>query len=218
MKNRFADVVIALIGLPGAGKGTQAQLLGAGGWFHINVGGLVRSEVAAGTSWGMRAAVVMRRGDLLPSQAIQDLLSRELRSGMPPVVIEGYPRRLSEAGTLPGLCGYEAVFIPFLFDLPAELAISRLAGRLVCARCERVARRGADSACPHCSGPLASRDDDMSREAVRRRLGAFERETVPLVDHYRARGELEVIDARLDEGTVHARLISRVAARSRLSA
>jgi adenylate kinase len=209
--------VIALIGLPGAGKGTQAQLLASDGWFHINVGGLVRSEVVAGTSWGTRAAATMRRGDLVPSQAIQDLLACEFKNGKPPVVIEGYPRRLSEASTLPGLCGYEVIFIPFLFDVPAELAILRLAGRVVCGRCERVAIRGSCGVCPQCSGPLVSRDDDMSHETVRRRLLNFERETIPLIESYRSRGELEVINACLDEASIHEELTSRVASRCRLS-
>jgi adenylate kinase len=205
--------VIALIGLPGAGKGTQAQLLEEDGWFHVNVGGLVRSEVAAGTRWGTQAAATMRRGDLVPSQAVQDLLARELRNGKPPVVIEGYPRRLSEAGTLPGLCGYDAMFIPVLFDIAAEPAIRRLAGRFVCGRCERVANRERNGVCPQCAGPLVCRDDDISRETVRRRLLNFERETVPLIEYYRSRGELEVVNAGLDEASVRQELASRVASR-----
>jgi adenylate kinase len=209
--------VVALIGLPGAGKGTQAQLLARHGWFHVNVGGLVRSEVTSGTRWGMQAAAMMRRGDLVPSQAIQDLLVREFGNGKPPVVVEGYPRRLSEAGTIPGLCGYEALFIPFLFDVSAELAISRLAGRLVCARCGCVVSGGIHSVCPRCSGPLVSRDDDVSREAIRRRLRNFEHETVPLIESYKSRGELEVINACHDEASVHEELTSRVKSRCGLS-
>jgi len=205
--------VLALIGLPGAGKGTQAQLLAGQGWFHINVGGLVRSEVAAGTTWGVRAAAAMRSGDLVPSQAIQELLARELRGGRLPMVIDGYPRRLSETSTLPDLFKRDVAFMPFLFDLPANSAISRLAERLVCGRCEYVARRGSHSACPRCSGLLVSRDDDSSLEAMRKRLQNFERETVPLIEHYRSRGELEIINALLDESSIHEELVSRITTR-----
>jgi adenylate kinase len=205
--------VVALIGFPGAGKGTQAQLLAGNGWFHINVGGLVRAEVAAGSSWGVKAAAAMRRGDLVPSQDVQDLLARELRKEQLPVVIEGFPRRLSEAGSLPRLYEYEAEPIYLWFDIPADAAMSRLAGRVVCARCECVARKGEHRVCPRCAGPLVSRDDDSSREAVGRRLQNFERETLPLIEYYQSRSELEMIDALLDESTIQQEIAARIAAR-----
>jgi adenylate kinase len=208
--------VIALMGLPGAGKGTQAQLLARHGWSHINVGGLVRSEVAAGTGWGERAAAVMRRGDLVPSQAVQDLLAHELSGWKLPVVIDGYPRRLDEANSLPGLFRREIRLIYFLFDIPFEVAVLRLARRLVCGTCEYVARRGGYNTCPRCSGDLVVREDDNSREAVQRRLRNFERETVPLLEHYRSRGELEVINALPDEVQIYAELTARIERRCNL--
>jgi Adenylate kinase len=94
-----AGLAMVLMGLPGAGKGTQAQLLADQGWSHINVGGLIRSEVAAETAWGIHAAALMHRGDLVPSQDIQSLVARELERRTLPVVIEGYPRRIREAYT-----------------------------------------------------------------------------------------------------------------------
>jgi adenylate kinase len=200
--------------LPGAGKGTQAQLLADQGWSHVNVGGLARSEVAAGTEWGKRAAAVMERGDLLPSQDIQDLIADELRRGQPPVVIEGYPRRLSEAPSLPILCGAGTTLVPIFLDIPLATSAGRLAQRLVCDRCGRVTREGKWSACPRCSGPLAGRADDKSQDAVARRLQNFERETVPLIEYYRSRGELEIIDAGQDEASVHREIITRISARS----
>ena len=177
----------------------------------------MRSEVTAGTRWGARAAVVMKLGDLVPSQAIQDLLAREIRNRKFPLVIEGYPRRLSEADSLPALCGHEAMLIYFLFDIRADAAVSRLAARLVCSRCGCAASRRKHSVCPRCSGPLASRDDDSSPNAIRRRLQNFERETVPLIEYYKSRGELEVIDALLEESSVYEELTSRIAGRCRLS-
>jgi adenylate kinase len=210
-----SDVLVVLIGLPGAGKGTQAQLLARQGWFHINVGGLVRSEVAAGTTWGAQAAARMRSGDLLPSQDVQDLLARELRRSTFPVVLDGYPRRLSEASTPPDLCAREVIFIPFLLDMPPDAAMARLAGRVVCGRCEYATRRTGHTVCPRCSSPLVSRGDDSSREAIGRRLANFERETTLLIEYYRLHGELETVDALLDETSLHAEITSRIARRCR---
>lgn len=201
------------MGLPGAGKGTQAQLLAGHGWHHISVGGLVRAEVVAGSRWGQRAAAMMRRGDLVPSRAIQDLLARELRNCKLPVVIDGYPRRLSEADSLSSLFGCETKLIYFFLDIPSKEAILRLAARLACGKCEYVVRRGEHASCPLCSGSLVSRDDDSSLEVVQRRLHNFGRETVPLVRHYQSLGELEIIDALLDEVNVHEELILRIEGR-----
>ena len=185
------------------------------GWCHINVGGLVRSEVAAGTEWGAQAFAAMQRGDLLPSQAIQSLIARELKRGKPPVVIEGYPRRLEEAPTLPVLCGRETTLIPVLIDIPLAASIARLAKRLVCDRCGQVTREGMQSVCPKCSGPLARRSDDKSQMAIERRLRNFELETVPLIAYYRSRGELETIKALQDEAEVHREIITRISVRCR---
>lgn len=115
---RRTGLVVVLMGLPGAGKGTQAQLLADRGWSHINVGGLIRSEVAAETAWGIQAAAIMHRGDLLPSQDIQNLVVRELNRRTLPVVIEGYPRRITEAYTLPDIFGQGIQQIPVLLRVP----------------------------------------------------------------------------------------------------
>jgi adenylate kinase len=209
------DVAVVLIGLPGAGKGTQAQLLADQGWSHVNAGGLARSEVAARTEWGKRAAAIMQRGDLLPSQDIQGLIARALRHSRPPVVIEGYPRRLSEASSLPVLCGAETTLVPIFLDIPLAASADRVAQRVICDRCGRVAREGRESVCSKCSGPLAGRADDKSQKAMARRLQNFERETVPLIEYYRSRGELETVDALQDEASVNREIIMEISARCR---
>lgn len=209
-----ADLVMVLMGLPGAGKGTQAQLLADQGWSHINVGGLIRSEVAAETAWGIRAAALMHRGDLLPSQDIQSLVARELERRTLPVVIEGYPRRIREAYTLFDIYGPGIRQIPVFLRIAQSTSIARLAGRLVCSQCETVTRRGGLDVCVKCSGPLTSRPDDTLRQTVYRRMRNFHLETIPLLALYQARGELETIDSAQDETAVHQEIIARIAARA----
>jgi adenylate kinase len=209
----YADVAVVLLGLPGAGKGTQAQLLADHGWTHINAGGLIRSEVAAETAWGVHAAALIRRGDLLPSREIESLIARELEHIRFPVVIEGYPRRITEAHTLPDICRQHMRQVPVFLEVSQSTSVARLTARLVCRRCGRVSRRGGRDACEKCSGPLITRPDDQLRETVTHRQRNFELETMPLIAYYRRRGELEVIDSARDETAVHAELIARIAAR-----
>lgn len=209
-----SEVAVVLLGLPGAGKGTQAQMLAERGWSHINVGGLIRSEVAAATAWGVHAAAIMQRGDLLPSQDIQNLVTRELIHRKFPVVIEGYPRRITEAHTLPDIYQQRMTQIPVYLDIPRSISIARLAKRLVCGQCGRVTKHEERNICAKCSGPLASRPDDRIQETVSRRLQNFELETLPLIAYYQERGELERVDSTRGESEVHGQVMARIAARS----
>jgi adenylate kinase len=156
----------------------------------------------------------MQRGDLLPSEAIQSIIARELKRGRPPVVIEGYPRRLEEAFTLPTLCGRTVTVIPVFLDIPQDVSIARLTKRVLCGRCGRVSMEEKHSICPKCDGLFITRDDDKSQATIERRFSIFERETVPLVRYYESQEELEVIDSSHDVVTVHRQIIARVSARS----
>ena len=209
------EVVVVLLGRPGSGKGTQAQFLADSGWSHLNVGGLIRSEVAAGTSWGRYATTVMLRGDLLPSSEIQNLINRSYDQSKLPLVVEGYPRRVHEARTLPDLFGATTIRIPVFLDLPRAVSVSRLTTRLVCQACGHVTREGTSPTCPRCAGPLTSRADDRLAGAVRRRQALFESQTLPLIAFYRQRGELELIDATQDEAVIHSDMLHRIEARCR---
>lgn len=161
----------------------------------------------------MHAATIMQHGDLLPSEDIQNLIARELKNSRPPVVIEGYPRRLSEASNLSILRGSEMTVIPVFLDVPLSIAISRVARRLVCSPCGRVTKEGYQAICPKCAGPLVARPDDRLTRVVNKRLRAFERETIPLIKYYKSHAELEIIEAIQDETTVHEKIVARIAAR-----
>jgi adenylate kinase len=209
------DLAVVLLGRPGAGKGTQAQLLADDGWSHLNAGGLVRSEVAADTEWGRDAATLMQRGELLPSADIQALISRELRDCHPPLVIEGFPRRVEEAWTLRALCGPRLLQVVVLIDTPAGVACQRLASRLVCVRCGQVCPASPRPRCPACGGAVARRDDDRLVESVRRRMYLYESLTSPLVRLYEQQGLLEVICGTRSDRQVHDDLLARIGDRVR---
>lgn len=205
-----SDVAVVLMGLPGSGKGTQAQLLETAGWSHINVGGLVRSEIAAGTEWGAQVLTTMQRGDLVPSQDVQRLIAKAMNSVDLPVVIEGYPRRLSEADTLPYICGPETMIVPFFLDVPLATALARVAQRLLCHLCGWVTKERLSTICARCGGSLISRNDDNVPGTVARRLEIFKCETVPLVELYRSNGQLEIIKSVRTELEVHEQILIRI--------
>lgn len=212
------DVSVVLLGRPGSGKGTQAQRLAEAGWSHVNAGGLVRAEVTAGTAWGRSAAAAVARGDLLPSADLAALISREVRRLPFPVVIEGYPRRLSEAATLPAVCGEETLLIPVLLQVSRPEALARVRARLVCRACGWVTSRsscpGPGGGCRKCSAPLISRADDVSEDVAARRMNLFETETFPLIDHLAGLGSLIIADSSQDPDTVYAEITGQIRQRS----
>jgi adenylate kinase len=210
ISGRAPEVVVLLLGLPGSGKGTQAQLLAKMGWSHVSAGGLVRSEVAMGTAWGRRAERMMQRGDLVPSSEIQGLLAPVLRDAQSPLVLEGYPKRLSEAISLSVLCQRAGPIIPFLLNVPQPVARHRLQGRRLCVECSWVTRAAQHTRCPRCGASLEMRRDDALDEAVLRRLQLFKTETLPLIAYYEGRGELESLDACATEMRIHKEIVSRI--------
>lgn len=175
---------VVLIGPPGSGKGTQSELLAKRlGLEHIAVGDLLRAEVDARTPLGQEVAEYMQRGDLVPDDVV-------LRMVMPKALaaaqangylLDGFPRSVEqaeEARTLAEAAGAAPQAVIYL-DVPrAELL------RRILARAE-----------------VEGRADD-NPETVGNRLEVFDEETHPLVDYYRGRGLLHVVDANQDEDAV----------------
>ena len=174
---------LVLLGAPGSGKGTQAARLKEHLQVpHISTGDLLRAEVAAGSPLGLQAKEVMARGDLVSDDILlgmlKDRFSREdTRNGF---ILDGYPRNLAQAAALDRLLQD----LGQKFDAAIQLAvdneqiIARLAGR---AKAE-------------------GRADDTP-DAVRHRLNVYDEQTAPVIEFYRAQGQLTVVDGvgSLDE-------------------
>ena len=196
---------LIFLGAPGAGKGTTAKLLAqAVGVPQISTGDILRAAVSAGTELGQQAGACMNRGELVPDVLILRLAEQRLRepdcdSGF---LLDGFPRTVPQALALEGLLAKLGVAIDFAVNLtvPRELIILRLTTRRTCSNpaCQaiynlrtkpsRVAGR-----CDLCGAPVVQRADE-TEEAIARRLDAYERQSAPLVDFYRARGRLFEID------------------------
>lgn len=197
---------IVLLGAPGAGKGTQAQRLVADyGVAHISTGDLLRAAVKAQSELGVAAKKYMDAGELVPDQLVIDLVKERLAAddAQKGFILDGFPRNTTQAVTLDtelAAMGRE-LDGALLVDVPAEVIIDRLSSRRTCRDCGYTA--GPDTTvCPSCAGEMYQRDDDKP-ETIKNRLDVYEKNTSPLVEHYRGQGILKVVDGNRDIDLVY---------------
>ncbi|MDQ3269378.1 MAG: adenylate kinase [Pseudomonadota bacterium] len=167
---------LVLLGAPGSGKGTQATRLKEHLQVpHISTGDLLRAEVAAGSKLGTEAKEVMARGDLVSDEILLGML--EDRFSRPDTqrgfILDGYPRNLAQADALDVLMTRigQPLDAAVQLDVPTELLVDRIAGR----------------------ASAEGRADD-SPDSVRKRLEVYDCQTAPVVEFYRQRGKLGVVD------------------------
>ena len=192
-------VRIALLGPPGAGKGTQAKELAKRlGIPHLSTGDLLREAARAKTSLGEEADVYMRAGRLVPDELVLRILQERLArpDAGRGFVLDGYPRNVAQAGELSRISPIDRVLS---FDIPESVLVERLTQRRSCPKCGtvyNVTTRPPKQAgvCDHDATTLLQRADDAP-EAVRTRLQVYREQTAPLLEHYRRLGLLTPIDA-----------------------
>lgn len=193
-----------LLGPPGVGKGTVAQILAKEyGVPQIATGDLFREAVAQGTELGLQAQGYMERGELVPDELVLGLL--EERLSQPDTqrgfFLDGFPRTLAQAQALEEFLGRRKERLDAVLYLEAddEVVVERLAGRRVCAQCGAIYHLRhhpprVEGRCDRCGGPLLQREDDRP-ETVRRRLEVYRRQTQPLVRFYQERSLLRLVGA-----------------------
>jgi adenylate kinase len=208
---------LVLLGKQGAGKGTQAaRVAGHFGVAQLSTGDLFREQAALGTAFGLEAKRYMDAGELVPDEIVIGVIEECLAPGGPlgdGFVLDGFPRTLPQAIELDRALGAVPLDLAIDLEVPREIVLDRIAGRRVCEHCQRVYHVSLppahDWTCDTCGGRVRQRDDD-TEEAVERRLALYERETLPILDYYRSRGLLAVVDG-VGEGTeVFERLVKVV--------
>ena len=186
-------MIVVLLGPPGAGKGTQGDLMAERlGIPKIATGDVLRSAVRAGTPLGLAARAAMDRGDLVPDDVILGIMKDALASPLAAqgAILDGVVRTVPQAEGLQRVLGelgreLDAVLI---FEVPDEELIRRLSGRTVCDTCQTpYTGREPGAACEKCGGHLVRRRDDEP-EAVRNRLAVYQRQTAPVIEWYRTHG------------------------------
>jgi adenylate kinase len=194
---------LVLLGAPGVGKGTQAELLNERlGACHLSTGDIFRAakcQANGELSPAMSAALqYMKRGELVPDQTVLQIVrerSRCLQCGGG-FLLDGFPRTVAQAEALQVTLKELGVTLDAVlsYELSREEVVARISGRRTCAKCKAIYHLEArppklPDICDDCGGPLTQREDDRP-EAVRVRLEAYEKSTAPLAEFYRQHGLL----------------------------
>jgi len=206
------------MGPPGAGKGTQAKkLAGKFGMAHLSSGDILRAERASGSPLGGKLARYMDAGKLVPDDVVVDVMVEALtgRGRDGGLLLDGFPRTVPQAEALDGQLAKAGKPLDAVVVMTAEpeLIVLRITGRRSCPACGRVYHlefmppRKA-GVCDACGKALVQREDD-AESVVRNRLAAYNRQTAPVVDYYRRRRGLKVIevDGGKDADEVLAQLV-----------
>lgn len=192
---------IIMLGAPGAGKGTQAEVI----CDRLNIptistGNIIREALKTGTEMGLKAKSFMEAGQLVPDEVvigiIKDRLAKDdCQNGF---ILDGFPRTIPQAEALDKM----GVVIDKVIDIevPDEKIIKRMSGRRVCEKCgasyhleyKKPAKEGV---CNSCAGTLVQRKDDHP-DTVKARLEVYHNETEPLKAYYEKQGKLSVVDGQ----------------------
>lgn len=198
---------LILLGAPGAGKGTQAEILSAKlGIPTISTGNILRAAIKDGTPIGLQAKSYMDAGKLVPDSVIIGIVAQRLEqpdcaNGF---ILDGVPRTIGQAEAL------DEAGVTFDHVISIEISdgeiVDRMAGRRVCSSCGAPYHINAkppkqEGVCDSCGGPLVQRDDDKA-ETVLHRLEVYHAETEPLKGYYETKGILSpVANQATIEGT-----------------
>ncbi len=199
---------LILLGAPGVGKGTQADLLHQKlGACHLSTGDVFRAAARQSEcelSPAMKAATeYMRRGELVPDTTVWEMV-RE-RSGClrcaGGFILDGFPRTLAQAESLRQLMENEGLSLNAVvsYDLPVSAIVERLSGRRTCEQCRSVFHvtdrpPQVEGVCDRCGAKLFQREDDRA-ESIRVRLEAYDQSTAPLIEFYKKLGLLMSVEA-----------------------
>ena len=205
-------MIIVLLGPPGAGKGTQGEILAHKlGIPKIATGDVLRAAVRDGTEQGLAAKAYMDRGDLVPDSVILGIMKDVFssRSTADGAILDGVVRTVPQAEGLTTMLAELGRKVDkfLLFDIDDDELVKRLGGRTVCDKCQTPYRGlEPDTICEKCGGTLIRRKDDEP-EAIRNRLDVYRAQTAPVIDWVKEKDlELSKIDATgaLDEITDRA--------------
>jgi adenylate kinase len=204
-----------LLGAPGSGKGTQAEMITR--QFGIPVtspGAILRREKDLGTPLGQQTAEITQRGGLVPDEIIIKLIEDWLRlHGSHGFVFDGFPRTLPQAESLSSILTrlHTALDLAIWLEVSEETVRDRISSRLQCRSCGFTTSAGSAKfaerpVCPYCDGPLVRRNDD-DLAVLQNRLAEFKSKTQPLTSYYEKMSILRRIDGNRDREAVFSDII-----------
>ncbi|MCK5450329.1 MAG: adenylate kinase [Candidatus Omnitrophica bacterium] len=194
---------MVLLGPPGAGKGTQADMLiKAYGLLHISTGAMLREAVKEGGELGAEIETYMNSGELVPDDIVTKAVTERMNKpdAADGVILDGYPRTRIQAESLDKALREEnkSLDTVLYFKTSEEVAVYRLSGRRVCEKCGKnyhvvnIPPR-VENICDKCNVKLIQREDD-SPETVKNRLAVYGKRTKDLIVYYNEKGLLNEVD------------------------
>ena len=203
---------IILLGAPGAGKGTQAEVICDRLQIPtISTGNIIREALKSGTEMGLKAKAFMEAGQLVPDEVVIGIIKERLakddcQNGF---ILDGFPRTIPQAEALDAM----GVEINKVIDIEVsdEDIVKRMSGRRVCEKCgasyhlefKKPAKEGV---CNLCTGTLVQRKDDHP-DTVLSRLKVYHEETEPLKDYYEKQGKLTIVEGQHDIADTTAKVL-----------
>jgi adenylate kinase len=211
---------LIFLGPPGAGKGTQAmQVAKVKGLPHLSTGDMFRDHVGRGTALGLQAKPIMERGELVPDSIVLGMV--EERVARPDCangfVLDGFPRTIPQAQGLDELLARRGFGKALVLHIAVEYEklLKRLTGRRTCSVCGEIYNIYArppkvEGKCDKDGGDLTQRKDDRE-EVIRERIAAYDKQTKPLIEYYRAQSGLVDIDGSMDAEAVTRAVLATLA-------
>lgn len=196
---------IIFIAPPGAGKGTQSDLLVKKyGYVHVSTGELFRNEVALGTELGKNIEDTMNKGILISNEIVTELLrkrfsEKDVNDGF---ILEGYPRKIEQSLLLDNILDEFSLKIDRVIYLrtDVDVAMRRALARITCPKCNRGYNRyeeatkpKVENICDDCGSVLTSREDD-NEESFKTRYNQYLNDVEKILKYYEDLGSLRVID------------------------
>jgi adenylate kinase len=207
------------MGPPGAGKGTQAEMLVEKLQItHISTGDMFRSAIKDGTEMGIKAKEYLDKGELVPDSVVVGMVKERLSRPdcSRGFLLDGFPRTVAQAEALDEMLKSMGIKIDGVINIlvPREKLIERVTGRRICRSCGAsyhllYQRPEIEGKCNYCSGELYQRSDDNTT-AASNRLEIYENQTHPLIDYYLKLGVIMNIDGNQDINSVLADILSRL--------
>jgi len=190
---------LILLGAPGAGKGTQAEILGRLLSIPtISTGNILRAAMKEGTEVGLKAKSYVESGKLVPDDVIIDIIKERLSQPdcVNGYILDGVPRTIAQAETMEKMG--VVIDCALSIEVSDQVIIDRMSGRRTCKNCSATFHvvtniPKVEGVCDFCGGELTIRADDAP-ETVKSRLETFRKETEPLKDFYAQRGKLKMVD------------------------
>ena len=202
---------LILLGAPGAGKGTQAEVISEKYNIPtISTGNIIRAALKNGTEMGLKAKSYIDAGNLVPDDVVIGIIKERLaeddcKNGY---ILDGFPRTIPQAEALDEL-GFD-IDAALSIEVADEEIVKRMSGRRVCEKCgasyhTEYKKPAQDGKCNFCDGALVIRKDDEP-ETVKNRLNVYHEQTEPLKDYYKSCGKLLCVEGQ-DEVKDTTRLV-----------